>query len=172
TTVSFTDGVLRITAPETNNQLLGASGSVEITVQLPAGSCVRAKTAAADLRGVGRLGDITYDSARGPAKIDEATNVRLTLQDGDITLGRLNGSAELTTARGDVKVTEAVTGTLVLTTQAGSITVGTARGTSATLDAGTTHGRITNTLNNTQGADAHLTIRATTTLGDITAHAH
>lgn len=41
TTVTCTDGTLRITAPAAGNQLLGASGSVEITVQLPAGSTSR-----------------------------------------------------------------------------------------------------------------------------------
>ena len=41
TTVEFGDGVLRITAPAEKNQVLGASGSIEVTVQLPAGSASR-----------------------------------------------------------------------------------------------------------------------------------
>ncbi|MGW5000887.1 hypothetical protein ACWEP8_24790, partial [Streptomyces hydrogenans] len=87
--------------------------------------------------------------------------------------GRLNGSATLTTARGDLNIAEAVRGTVVLDTQAGSVTVGAARGTSAVLDAGTTLGRIANTLQNTApGTGADLTIRATTALGDITAHSN
>ncbi|MFF2780046.1 DUF4097 family beta strand repeat-containing protein [Streptomyces sp. NPDC058052] len=171
TTVSFADGVLRIAAPEAKSQLFGPSGAVEITVQLPAGSRVEAKAAGAGLRGVGRLGDVTFDSAQGPVKLDEAGSVRLTLQDGDITIGRLNGSAALTTARGDLRITEAVTGDLALTTQSGSITVGAARGVCATLDAGTSYGRVHNTLQNTGGKGA-LTIRATTTHGDISAHSN
>ncbi|MFE6225392.1 DUF4097 family beta strand repeat-containing protein [Streptomyces sp. NPDC057854] len=172
TTVTYTDGILTITAPQPGNQLFGPSGAVEITVQLPAGSHVRAKTAAAELRGVGRLGDVTYESAQGPAKLDEAATAHLTLQDGDITIGRLNGPADLTTARGDLRVTEATTGTLTLTTHSGSITVGAARGTAATLDAGTTYGRVHNTLQNAKGTTADLTIHATTSHGDITAHAN
>ncbi|MFD6125102.1 hypothetical protein ACFWHE_26180, partial [Streptomyces hydrogenans] len=93
-------------------------------------------------------------------------------QDGGIAVGRLNGSAALTTARGDLSVAEAVRGSVVLDTRAGSITVGAARGTSAVLDAGTTLGRINNTLQNTTGTGAELTVRATTALGDITAHAN
>ncbi|MGW4056209.1 DUF4097 family beta strand repeat-containing protein, partial [Streptomyces sp. NPDC004779] len=131
-----------------------------------------AKAAGAALRGVGRLGDVTFDSAQGPVKLDEAAAARLTLADGDITIGRLNGSAELTTARGDLKITEAVTGTLVLTTQAGNVSVGAAHGVAATLDAGTSYGRIHNTLQNTAGKSAPLTIRATTSYGDITAHSN
>ncbi|GAA3942866.1 DUF4097 family beta strand repeat-containing protein [Streptomyces gulbargensis] len=170
TTVSYADGVLRITAPEARNQMFGPSGAVEVTVQLPAGSTVEAKAAAAELRGVGRLGDVTFDSAQGPVKLDEAARVRLSLQDGDITVGRLHGSAELTTARGDLRVNEATAGTLVLDTRSGSITVGAARGVGAALDAGTSYGRIHNSLRNADGAGAGLTIRATTAHGDITAH--
>ncbi|MFF6898231.1 DUF4097 family beta strand repeat-containing protein [Streptomyces hydrogenans] len=172
TSVSFADGVLRVAAPEARNQLFGQTGSVEITVQLPAGSSLDVKAAAADLRGVGRLGNVAFEAAQGPVKLDEAGDVRVVLQDGGIAVGRLNGSAALTTARGDLNVAEAVRGSVVLDTKAGSITVGAARGTSAVLDAGTTLGRINNTLHNDQGSDAELTIRATTALGDITAHAH
>ncbi|MFF9145566.1 hypothetical protein ACF1BN_12000, partial [Streptomyces sp. NPDC014861] len=47
TTVSFADGVLRITAPRGRNQLFGPSGSVQVTVRLPAGSHVEGKAAGA-----------------------------------------------------------------------------------------------------------------------------
>ncbi|MFF9471466.1 DUF4097 family beta strand repeat-containing protein [Streptomyces roseolus] len=172
TAVSFADGVLRITAPEARNQLFGASGSVEITVQLPAGSSVEGKAAAADLRGVGRLGDVTFEAAQGPVKLDEAGRVHLTLQDGDITLGRLNGDAALTTARGDLRIAEATAGSVALTTRSGSISVGAARGVAATLDAGTSYGRVSNALRNAEGAGVGLTIRATTDHGDISAHSN
>ncbi|KOG39690.1 hypothetical protein ADK37_08830, partial [Streptomyces resistomycificus] len=58
---------------------------------------------------------------------------------------------------------------VVLRTESGEVSVGAARGVSATLDAGTTYGRINNTLNNTDGADAALSIHASTSYGDITA---
>ncbi|MFC7614433.1 hypothetical protein ACFQV2_13780 [Actinokineospora soli] len=43
TEVSFADGVLRVKAAKAKSQLLGPSGSVEVTVQLPAGSASRAR---------------------------------------------------------------------------------------------------------------------------------
>ncbi|MFF0480751.1 DUF4097 family beta strand repeat-containing protein [Streptomyces sp. NPDC004435] len=172
TTVGFADGVLRVSAPKAKNQVLGQTGFIEVIVHLPAGSAVEAKAAAADLRSVGRLGDVTFTSAQGPVNLDEASGARLSVQDGDLTIGRLTGSAELSTARGDLKIAEATTGTVTLTTQAGSISVGTAPGVSATLDAGTSLGRILNTLQNAEGSDAGVAIRATTTLGDITAHSN
>ncbi|MFE7551432.1 DUF4097 family beta strand repeat-containing protein [Streptomyces gardneri] len=168
-TVAFADGVLRIEAAEAKNRILGNSGSVEVTVQLPAGSHVEAKTAAAELHGVGRLGDVTFDSAQGTVKLDETASAHLTLQAGDITVGRLGGAAELSTQQGNIRITEALGGSVVLRTDSGDLEVGAAHGVSATLDAGTTHGRITNTLRNSEGAGAGLNIQATTAYGDITA---
>ncbi|WP_327238952.1 DUF4097 domain-containing protein [Streptomyces sp. NBC_01318] len=167
TTVSYTDGVLRITAPTPDNQLFGPSGSLEVTVQLPAGSRIEAKTAGAELRGVGRLGDIAFEGAYRQIKIDEAASVHLTAIDGDIEIGRLGGPAEISTARGDIRITEAVRGTVVLRTRSGNISVAAAAGVSAALDAGTDYGRVSNALKN--DGTAGLDIRATTSRGDITA---
>ncbi|WP_189594806.1 DUF4097 family beta strand repeat-containing protein, partial [Streptomyces massasporeus] len=149
-------------------RVLGHSGSVEVTVQLPAGSRVQAKGAATDLRGVGRLGDVVFDAAQGTVKLDETGSARLTLLAGDITVGRLGGPAEITTQKGDLRIAEAVTGAVALRTEQGDITVAAAHGVSASLDAGTGHGRIHNALKNADGA-AGLTFHATTAQGDITA---
>ncbi|MFY1675498.1 MULTISPECIES: DUF4097 family beta strand repeat-containing protein [unclassified Streptomyces] len=169
TTVTCTDGTLRIDAPTAKNQVLGSSGTVEVTVHLPAGSRVEAKAADIQLHGTGRLGHVALDSARASVDLAEAEGARLILAAGDVTVHRLNGPAEISTQKGDLRVTEALRGSVTLRTEHGDITVGAARGTSATLDAGTTHGRIDNSLNNTDGPDAALTIHATTAYGDITA---
>ncbi|MCB8905208.1 MULTISPECIES: DUF4097 family beta strand repeat-containing protein [unclassified Streptomyces] len=168
-TVEFSDGVLRIAAAPAKNKILGDSGSVEVTVQLPAGSRVEAKTAAAELRGVGRLGDVTVEGAQGTVKLDETAGARLTLLAGDITVGRLGGPAEISTKKGDLRIAEATQGTVELRTESGEIVVGAARGVSATLNAGTAYGRVHNALTNTDGAAAGLHIHATTSYGDITA---
>ncbi|MDX3312009.1 DUF4097 family beta strand repeat-containing protein [Streptomyces sp. NPDC054884] len=168
TSVEFADGALRITGPA-KNQLLGATGALEVTVQLPVGSHVEATTAAGEFRAVGRLGDVAFDGAQGTVKIDEAASARLTLLAGDVFVGRLTGPARISTQKGDLHIAEAVHGTVVLSTEAGGITVGAARGVSASLDAGTAYGRIHNALANTDGAAAGLAIQATTAYGDITA---
>ncbi|MEV4227605.1 DUF4097 family beta strand repeat-containing protein [Streptomyces bobili] len=167
-TVAYADGVLRITASAPGNRLTGPSGSVEVTVQLPAGSRVEAKAASAELRGVGRLGEVVFDGAYRQIKIDEAEGVRLTAIDGDVEIGRLNGPAEISTARGDIRIAEAVRGTVVLRTQSGDISIAAATGVSAALDAGTGYGRVSNALKN--DGTTELDIRATTSHGDITAH--
>ena len=167
TTVSYADGVLRVESAEAKNQYFGPSGALAVTIQLPAGSRVEAKAGAAELRGVGRLGDVEFDGAYRSISIDEAAGLRLTAVDGDVEVGRLGGPAEISTARGDIRVTEAVRGTVVLRTQSGGISVGAASGVSAALDASTGHGRISNALKN--DGTTELDIRATTLDGDIVA---
>ncbi|WP_371780185.1 DUF4097 family beta strand repeat-containing protein [Streptosporangium subroseum] len=167
TTVTYTDGILRIHTPQPKNQLFGPSGSLQITVQLPTGSHLEATTAACELRSVGRLGEVAFDGAYHQIKIDEAAGVRLTAVDGDVEVGRLGGPAEISTARGDIRITQAVRGTVVLGTRSGDISIGAAAGVSAALDAGTSSGRISNALKN--NGDVELDIRATTSHGDITA---
>lgn len=167
TTVDYAEGVLRIRTEGAKNQYFGPSGSLQVTVQLPAGSRVEAKTGSAELNTVGRLGDVVFDGAYRWIKVDETAGLRLTAVDGDVEIGRVDGPAEISTTRGDIRVTEAVRGSVVLTTQAGSISVGAAAGVSASLDAGTSHGRVSNSLKN--DGTAELAIRATTSSGDIVA---
>jgi DUF4097 and DUF4098 domain-containing protein YvlB len=167
--VVYADGVLRIEAAKPTNPILGSSGSVEVTVQLPTGSRIEAKAAIADFRGVGRLGDVAFDGAQGSVKLDETASARVTLQSGGVAIGRLGGPAQISTQKGDLRIDEAVAGAVTLRTEYGDISVGAARESSASLDAGTTYGRIHNALRNTDGAAAGLSIHATTAHGDITA---
>ncbi|MGK5732903.1 DUF4097 family beta strand repeat-containing protein [Streptomyces sp. URMC 124] len=166
--VAYRDGVLYVRAAPAENKLLGNAGAVEVTVQVPAGSSVEAKAASAELRGVGRLGDVAFEAAHGTVKLDETAGARLALLAGDISVGRLDGAAEITTQKGDLHITEAVRGTVTLRTEHGDIAVGAARGVSASLDAGTAYGRIQNTLRNADGAPG-LAFHATTAYGDISA---
>ena len=166
TTVAYADGVLRIETLAKNGSL-GPSGSIEVTVQLPAGSKVAAGAASAEFRTVGRLGDVTIKGAYRQARLDEAASLRLTATDGDVEVGRLAGPAEISTARGSIQIAEAVRGTLVLTTQSGDISITAAAGVSASLDAEAPLGRISNALKN--DGVAELDIHATTSHGDIAA---
>lgn len=170
TTATCTDGILHIQAAPAKNRTLGPSGSVEVTIHLPAGSHIQATADTTEFHSAGRLGDITLTSAQAAVTIDEASGARLELNAGDITLGRLTGPARISTQKGDITLTEAVRGTLTLHTGAGAISVGAARTTSATLDAGTGHGRIHHALHHHPGTDTELHIHATTAYGDITAH--
>ncbi|WBQ05214.1 DUF4097 family beta strand repeat-containing protein [Kribbella sp. CA-293567] len=168
TKIRYADGVLRIEAT-TKHQLLGSSGSIDVTVHLPTGSQLEAKAASAELRATGRFAGITFEGAHGAIHLDEATSVRLTTHAGDVSIGRLDGPAEISTSKGDIRIAEATGGAVVLRTEAGNVMVDAAPGVSASLDAGTSFGRIRNTLRNSEGATAQLAIQATTAYGDITA---
>ena len=169
TSVEYGDGVLRITASAGRNQYFGSSGSIEVTVQVPAGSRIEAKAAAAGFRGVGRLGHVACEGAHGAVKIDEAASARVAAHAGDVTIGRLTGPAEISTNKGDIHIAEATSGTVVLRTRKGDVTVGAAHGVSASLDAGTGYGRVHNALTSTVSAAAGLNIHATTDHGNVTA---
>lgn len=167
TSVEFAGGVLRVVTAEAGRFL--GSGSVDVTIQVPAGSRVQGKAAAAELYGTGRLGEVVFDGGYRTVELAEVAGAQLKVHTGEVTIGRLTGSAQISNGTGDITVAEAVAGAVELRTEAGSITVHAAQGVSATLDAGTGHGRITNALKNSEGADAALTIKATTSSGDITA---
>jgi hypothetical protein len=164
TAVAFAGGVLRVEAP-TRNQAFGPSGFIDVTVELPAGSRIEVKAASTELRAEGRYDEVAFDGAYGAVAIDEAAAVRVSTEGGDVAVGRLTGPGQITTGKGDILVAEATRGTVALRTRAGTITV--AAGVSATLDAGTGYGRVTNSLRN--DGEIQLDIHATTDYGDIVA---
>jgi hypothetical protein len=170
TTVAYSGGVLRVETQTAKGPILGPTGSIEVTIQLPAGSGIQAKAAAAGFHGVGPLGDVSFDGAYGEVKLDEAASARLTVTAGDVQVGRVGGPAAISVQMGDITVAEAARGAVTLDTQYGRISIGAAHGVSATLDASTGSGRIGNALRNSEGADAELNIKATTGYGDVSAH--
>lgn len=169
TVVEFRDGVLRIATAEPN-RVLGSSGSLDVTIALPVGSRIEGKAGAAALYGTGRLGDVVFEGGYRTVELAEAASARLKVHTGTVTVGRLTGPAQIRNGKGDVIITEAVAGAVELRTDMGNLSVGAASGVSATLDASTARGRITNALRNSAGASAALNIKATTLSGDITAN--
>ncbi|HEY3502097.1 MAG TPA: DUF4097 family beta strand repeat-containing protein [Actinocatenispora sp.] len=168
TMVAYADGVLRIESQH-KNQYFGPTGRVQVTVQLPSASDIQARAASVELRAEGRFGDVAVDSEHGDLTVDEAATAHLATVAGNVSVGRLAGSGEIRTSKGDITITEAVRGTVTLRTDAGDITVGAAAGVSASLDAGTSHGRIRNGLKSAEGSVDELTVHATVASGDITA---
>jgi DUF4097 and DUF4098 domain-containing protein YvlB len=168
TSVDYRGGVLRIEAA-VKNQYFGPSGAIDVTVELPAGSRVEVKAASAEVRSTGRFDDVVVESQHGSIDVAEAASARLATLAGDVSVGRLGGPAEIRTSKGDIRIAEAVRGRVVLRTDAGDLEIGAAAGVSASLDAGTSHGRIVNSLNNADGPAAQLVITATTSVGDIVA---
>ncbi len=82
-------------------------------------------------------------------------------------------SVSARTAHGSIRIDEVSRGAVDLQTSYGAIEVGMRRGTAAWLDLSSRHGRVRNSLDETDGpagADDTVELRASTSYGDILIH--
>jgi hypothetical protein len=125
TRVEYTAGRLLVKGPKQRGiGLFSKPGSVDVTVELPAGSQLDGDAGAAAFHCVGRLGacrvrsglgDITMDRLAGPAEVSTGT--------GKVHLGQIDGSAVIKNSNGDCWLGE-ITGDLRAHTSNGDISVG------------------------------------------------
>jgi DUF4097 and DUF4098 domain-containing protein YvlB len=128
TRVEYADGQLLIKAPKLQSwRLRSPGGSIDVTVELPAGSHVDGTAAWADFRCDGELGDCRVKTGLGSILVDTAGTPNLKTGTGDITLDRATGHAEITAGSGDVRVRD-LEGTAVVKNSNGDTWVGAAAG--------------------------------------------
>ncbi|MFF2190848.1 DUF4097 domain-containing protein [Streptomyces sp. NPDC058155] len=125
TEVSYASGALTVRTPKSN--LLGRTGTVDMTVELPTGSGIRLTGAWAQVVGEGRLGEVRVRTSSGDVRLDTTGPLQLTASHGSITVDRVEGMAEITTSSGSVRV-GLVDGPAVLKNSHGTTTVGAATG--------------------------------------------
>ncbi len=125
TRVEYTGGALLIKAPKKWRQYTfrGGGESVDVQVELPAGSQLRGETGVAALRCRGRLGECRYKTGIGDIQLDQAGAVQLRTGVGDITVERAGGDAELTTGSGSVRI-DGIDGTAVVKNSNGDTWIG------------------------------------------------
>jgi hypothetical protein len=106
TRVEYAGGTLLIKAPKSWRRYTprGGGESVDVQVELPAGSQLRGETGVAALRCRGRLGECRYKTGVGDIQLDQAGAVQLRTGVGDITVERAGGDAELTTGSGSLRI--------------------------------------------------------------------
>ncbi|MCM2424761.1 DUF4097 family beta strand repeat-containing protein [Streptomyces sp. RKAG337] len=126
TEVTYSGGVLTIRTPKTR-YLVGATGAVDVTVELPTGSRVDMTGSWTQVLGEGRLGEVRVKTSSGDVRLDTTGPLHLTASHGSITVDHVEGSAEVTTSSGSLRV-GTVNGTAVLKNSHGTTTVGTATG--------------------------------------------
>ncbi|NEA54134.1 DUF4097 domain-containing protein [Streptomyces sp. SID13666] len=126
TEVTYSGGVLAIRTPKTR-YLVGATGAVDVTVELPTGSRVDMTGSWTQVLGEGRLGEVRVKTSSGDVRLDTTGPLHLTASHGSITVDHVEGSAEVTTSSGSLRV-GTVNGTAVLKNSHGTTTVGTATG--------------------------------------------
>lgn len=127
--VDFAAGTLTVTTPKSWRTYtpLGGNPSIEVTIEVPTGSQLKATTAVGRLLVSGEFGDCDLEmSAR------------------DITVERPRGSVTAKTAKGDIRIGEAARGVLRLETPMGELEVGIRPGSAARLETNTQHGTMQN----------------------------
>jgi DUF4097 and DUF4098 domain-containing protein YvlB len=159
TVVDLANGTLSIRMPKPGGivaPVIGwkRSGSVDVIVELPEGSSLRADTGVADFRCDGRLGDVEVRTGVGNVRLDRTGTIRVhsgtgrfdleeasgnaeVVTAGEMTIGAVGGDAEVKNVNGktwigrvggDVKVKSA-NGDVTIDDAGGDVTVKTANGT-------------------------------------------
>lgn len=156
TTVEYAAGRLVIRAPKSWRRFTPGTGpSVDVLVEVPAGSAVQAEASWAAFRCEGRLGECRFktggtvrvehggpleiDSSYGEVAVERATGpVRVTASSGKVRLGEVDGTVEIKNSSGDCWVGRS-TGDVRARTAYGDVTVDQAL---ASVTARTNHGNV------------------------------
>jgi hypothetical protein len=128
TVVEYAGGQLLVRTPKLRSWLPRHSGgSVDLTVELPAGSNVHGGGQLADFHTDGRLGECRITTGLGQIRLEGADTLSLKTGIGDISVDRATGHAEVTTGSGDVRLRE-LDATAVIKNSNRDTWVGVARG--------------------------------------------
>ena len=123
TKVEYTAAGLQIKGSKQRSMGLRKIGSVDVTVELPAGSQVEADSGIGALRFSGQLGKCQAKIGAGSIDVEEAGPVDLQAGAGAITVDHVNGHAEITTGSGRLRVSH-VDGPAVIKNSNGDTWVG------------------------------------------------
>ncbi len=125
TEVTYAGGVLTVRTRE--RSFIGPTGSVDVTVDLPAGSRVEATGSWTDVSGEGRLGEVRVKTSGGDVRLDTTGPLRLNASHGSVAVERIEGTAEVTASFASLRV-GSVEGAAVLKNSHGTTSVGAVTG--------------------------------------------
>ena len=137
TKVTYANGTLTVKGPKKRSPF-GKHGTIDITVELPAGSRLNGTSSIGDFISEGPLGECRVKASLGDIRLDEAGATHLRTGHGDIQVDRATGQAEIH-GQGRIEIGE-ITGTAVIKNGNGEITIGEITG---DLKANSSNGRIT-----------------------------
>jgi putative adhesin len=107
TRAEYADEQLLVRTPKLRSWLPRTrGGSVDVTIQLPAGSEVRGSGQLTDFECEGPLGDCRLKTGLGQIRVDQADALSLKTGIGDVSVEHATGHAEVTTGSGDVRARE------------------------------------------------------------------
>jgi DUF4097 and DUF4098 domain-containing protein YvlB len=127
TRVEYADEQLLVKAPKLRSWLSKRGPSVDVTIELPAGSHVHGTLGMGDFHSDGPVGDCRITTGLGRIQLDRADTLHLKSGAGDIIVAGATGHAEVTAGAGDVRLGE-LDGTAVIKNSNGDTWVGVAAG--------------------------------------------
>lgn len=109
TRVEFANGRLLVRAPKGWRQWSplgpwGDHGSIEVEIDVPAGSSLSGQAGVGTIRCTGRIGGCRFRVGVGDIRLEGAGPVELRTGAGDVILDRIDGTAEVTTGSGSVEI--------------------------------------------------------------------
>lgn len=128
TRVDFSGGTLTVKGPRLSPfDFTKKTRSIEVTIELPAGSRVHGSTGLGDLHGTGRLGECRYRSGTGHVQLDQTGELNVHTATGNVVVDQVAGNAEISTSSGSVHI-GALAGTGFVKNSNGATTIGSAAG--------------------------------------------
>lgn len=142
------------------------------SIRVEDGASVDLKSSAGDVE-AGRVRlDGRLVASTGIVRVEDVSGtVQIKCGTGEVSLGRVAGAVQVTCPYGSVRVREAVSGSLNLTSTYSDLVVGIAEGTAARLDVSTSYGRIRNELTRSDTAPEaaeRLELTARSSYGSVT----
>lgn len=105
--VGYADGVLEVTGPKVRAfDFSRKSRSVEVTIELPAGSRMSAQTQLGDFRCAGPLGECRLKTSAGNFRLERTGPLHVDTSAGHVSAGVIAGNAEISTGSGRVQIGE------------------------------------------------------------------
>jgi DUF4097 and DUF4098 domain-containing protein YvlB len=130
TQVEYANGALLVKAPKGRGwRYIGprkGSESVDIVIEVPAGSQLLGSAGIGGLRTTGRLGECRFNTGVGDIQIDDASAADLRTGVGDIAVDRTAGHADIKTGSGAVRI-GTIDGSAVIRNSNGDTWVGDVR---------------------------------------------
>ncbi|MBG6179246.1 DUF4097 family beta strand repeat-containing protein [Arthrobacter sp. CAN_A1] len=161
TTVDFDGARLTVNGPKPRFSVIGSNESVDLLIELPAGSRLTAKVAMGGVCTIGRLGATRIKNSMGPVDLDATGDLWLRAGHGNAVIGTVDGGAEITADHGQIRV-GTISGDSILKASHGAITVGESGG---ELDAKLSYGDLD--LTRALGSVTAKTAYGSITLGEI-----
>jgi DUF4097 and DUF4098 domain-containing protein YvlB len=123
TKINFDGARLTIKGPKPRVSFVGPTESIDLRVEVPAGSRLTADLSVGNVRTTGRLGATRVKASTGSVETEATGDLWLRAGHGQAAVGTVEGSLEITADHGRIRV-GAVSGDTILKASHGDVTVG------------------------------------------------